>query len=108
MELVQHHERVWGQEQYPNRPSLHELISAPIVAMWAKVSILDPKKTAQNLETNQRPMLTAHQNWEEIDEMLTSIVLLGNTSPVANWKLSRVYLNQQAVKVRVQLQVLED
>src|SRR5260221_4560132 len=34
IELVELHERKWGTQAYPGRPSLQALMTAPIVALW--------------------------------------------------------------------------
>jgi len=53
-------------------------------------------------------MLTAHNSYEELDDLATSIVVAGAPSYASSWRLSRLYVNQKLVRVRVQLQILED
>jgi hypothetical protein len=53
-------------------------------------------------------MLTAHNSYEELDDLATSIVVAGASSYASNWRLSRLYINQKLVRVRVQLQILDE
>lgn len=107
MELVQLHEREWGTEIYPNRPSLADLLSAPIVAMWMGDA---PRPTPLSgrggigrlaVETTlpRRFLLSVHQRLEELDPLLLSMVVAGKPSPVANRKLLRLFVGQKPIKI---------
>jgi len=108
MELVQLHERMWGMEQYPQRPSLANLIGAPIVAMWVSGERRAADVKRATSATPERFMLTCHQTFEELDALVTSVVVSGSASFAAYWKLSRLYVNQKPVKVVVQVQVIDE
>jgi len=56
IDLVQAHERTWGTQSYPDRPSLAELLSAPIVAWWKAAKADDDKIRA-----------TVHNDLEDLD-----------------------------------------
>ena len=111
LELVQLHERQWGMEPYQGRPSLADLLASPVVAMWvatAKGAPSDRKRvTANAARPPERFMFTVHKNFEELDDLATSILVMGNPSVAANWKLSRLFIEQKPVKVRAQIQVIE-
>ncbi len=107
MELVQLHEREWGTELYPNRPSLADLLNAPIVAMWTGDA---PRPAALSgrggigrltVETTlpQRFLLSVHQRLEELDPLLLSMVVAGKPSPATNRKLLRLFVGQKPIKV---------
>ncbi|MDL1921181.1 hypothetical protein FBQ95_01065 [Chloroflexi bacterium CFX3] len=107
MELVQLHEREWGTEIYPNRPSLADLLNAPIVAMWTGDA---PRPTSLSgrggmgrlaVETTlpRRFLLSVHQRLEELDPLLLSMVVAGKPSPTANRKLLRLFVGQKPIKV---------
>jgi hypothetical protein len=111
LELIQLHERMWGMEQYQGRPSLADLLAVPVVAMWvaaSRVPPADPKrKTSNTSQPSERFMLTAHKTFEELDDLATSVLIIGKPSFATNWKLSRLYVKQKPVKVRVQVQVID-
>jgi len=106
MELVQLHEREWGTELYPNRPSLAELLSAPIVAMWtsdaARYTTLSgrgvPRYTPE-VNPSSRFMLSVHQRLEELDPLLLAMVVAGKAGPTANRKLVRLFIGQKPIKI---------
>ncbi len=112
MEFVQLHERQWGLEQYPGRPSLSELVQCPIVAMWVvfekRPAAVKRVTSGPNADLEQRFMLTAHRNYEELDQFVTSAVLSGGTSPASNWKLVRVFVEQKPVKVLARIQIIDE
>ncbi len=103
LELIQIHERAWGQEQYPGRPSLATLLNSPIVVMWYKSEFTDKKQPLKD-----RFMLTVHPTWEDLDTLVTNALVLGHPSHAANWKLSKVFFNQKPVRISLQVQVLEE
>lgn len=106
MELVQLHERQWGTELYPDRPSLAELLSAPIVAMWTsdatRYTTLSGRGTPRytpEVNTPSRFMLSVHQRLEELDPLLLAMVVAGKVAPSANRKLVRLFIDQKPIKI---------
>jgi hypothetical protein len=59
--LVQEHERSWGGERYPGRPSLEALLNAEVVAFWHE----DDEQTARKV--NDRYFVTLHRDLAEIE-----------------------------------------
>jgi len=117
MELVQLHERTWGMEQYPGRPSLAELLSSPLIAMWSG----DIKQTSTytapskrlaapaNDATPARFMFSIHKSVPELDAVFLAMCVAGNTHPLANRKLFKIYLNQKPLKIKgIRLLVSEE
>ncbi|MCS6872929.1 MAG: hypothetical protein NZ571_15900 [Anaerolineae bacterium] len=106
MELVQLHEREWGTELYPNRPSLADLLNAPIVAVWVGEPTRSPTTSARSKlhvssssATRSRIMLSVHRRLEELDPIILSLVLAGKNTPLANRKLLYLFVQQKPVKV---------
>jgi hypothetical protein len=108
MEFIQLHERQWGTEQYEGRPSLAELLNAPIVAVWSGkapvatttgyVSPASAKR--QTLAVNDNKFLvTCHHDVDELEKVLADIVLLKRVSPFSYRKLARIYVRQQEMEV---------
>ncbi|GAB4544772.1 MAG: hypothetical protein OHK0023_02080 [Anaerolineae bacterium] len=105
--LVELHERMWGTTQYAGRPSLAQLLNAPIVAVWSGHAeiVVDPKRPnlprRETTTTADRSfILTCHQTLEEIDSLLTEVVLLAKATPFANRRLSKLYVNQKPVELQ--------
>jgi hypothetical protein len=109
IEFVQLHERQWGVEQYPGRPSLADLVQYPIVAMWLVNEKRSPaaKRATPVSAEQERFMLTAHRNYEELDELATNSLLSGSTGPTSNWKLVKVFVDQKPVKICARIQIID-
>jgi hypothetical protein len=107
VELVQLHERIWGMEKYPHRPSLESLLSSPIVAVWTAGNKASGGKRATAETAPERFMLTTHQSYRELDDIATSIVVVGSPSFASTWRLYKLFLYQKVVKVQIRVEVPE-
>jgi len=62
LQYVELHERTWGDDMYPDRPGLEDILSAEIVAFW-RVS------RRGKLEPNYR--ITLHDNLIEVERRIS-------------------------------------
>ncbi|MCS6873046.1 MAG: hypothetical protein NZ571_16505 [Anaerolineae bacterium] len=106
MELVQLHEREWGTELYPDRPSLIDLLNAPIVAVWvgeptrlAATSARSKPYVPSSSTPQSRIMLSVHQRLEELDPLVLSLVVAGKNTLMPNRKLLYLFIQQKPVKI---------
>lgn len=94
LELVELHERSWGAERYPFRPSLQAILDSPVVTFWRP---LDKKR-------GDRYTITLYNDLHEIEQMYTQLLFRSSVQPPIA-RLARLYVNQEryAVKaVRIQ------
>lgn len=88
IERVQEHERTWGNDSYPGRPSLSEVLSAPVVVFWQR------KKDKKTSET-----ITIHDSVEELERyfarLLLAVIDSGDSRAVPI-----VYQNQKRMTIR--------
>jgi hypothetical protein len=89
MELIQAHERSWGMEQYPGRPSLADMLSRPVVALWS----------GDDKSGKGRFTVTVHNQIEELDDICLGMIVAGKVTPSSNRRLARVFVKQKQVKV---------
>src|SRR5947209_3454567 len=98
MELVQLHERMWGTEQYSDRPSLADLINAPIVVIWMEIkSHRDIKRGDPRADYF---MFTVHKNTDELSVVLMEALMAGKVTMKPCRKISKVFVNQQLMKIK--------
>lgn len=90
MELVQHHERGWGLEQYPERPTLIDLLNQPVVVFWSGMD-----KSPQ-----QRLTASIHSSVDELNHVLLKLILASKTTPTSAQRLFRLFVNKQIVEVK--------
>jgi len=102
IEYVQHHERVWGTEHYPDRPTLAQILDAEIVVFW---QLLGP----ENIQ-NRRFRVTLHETLDEIEQYYTKMVFRSQIEPPKD-RIHRIWHNQNRVRivdVKVQFTFEED
>ncbi len=89
MELIQAHERSWGMDQYPGRPSLADLLSRPIVVFWS-----GDDKTGKGRFT-----ISVHESADELNDIILNMILASKVTPSSTRRLSRIFVKQKPVKV---------
>lgn len=72
IDRVQEHERAWGNEGYPDRPALADVLSAPVVAFW---HLVKSGKPAERQIITLHDDLSALEQWYVKAVMRTSVVL---------------------------------
>lgn len=92
-ELVQLHERTWGTDTYPKRPTLMELLNSPVVAMWSST----------DRKLKDRVLFSTHQSIAELEEVLSEILLVSKVTVFNERKLSRLYYKQRPVKFKLRV-----
>jgi hypothetical protein len=89
MELVQAHERGWGTEQYTGRPSLADMLNRRIVVFWS----------GDDKSGKGRFTVTVHDSADELNEIILNMILANKVSLSSTRRLSRIFVEQKAVKV---------
>jgi hypothetical protein len=103
MELVQLHERSWGMEQYPGRPSLSEVLSSPVVVMWTgeiKSAVYPSRRVSESQNVPSRFMFSAHKHVDELNEVLLNMIMSSKATPSTSRRLMRIFLNQKPIKIK--------
>lgn len=90
IEYVQHHERLWGVENYKDRPSLADMFGADIVVFW---QLLGP----ENLQ-NQKFRVTLHDTLDEIERYYTKMVFRSQIQPPKE-RIHRIWRKQKRVRI---------
>lgn len=90
MDMVQSHERAWGNTAYANRPDLSAILQSPVVVFWKPA---DPKKA------NDQLTITLHKGLQELEQHFSKIIFrssAGYPDEVA----VRIFENQKRVAVK--------
>lgn len=88
IELVQNHERAWGKTAYPNRPTLAQLLAAPIVAWWLPAKAEDT-----------RLMATTHDTLDALNVYATRLIVYSRVA-MPDKRLVMLHINQRKAAVR--------
>jgi hypothetical protein len=89
LDLVELHERAWGREGYPNKPSLADIMSSPIVVFW-KPREPDDKKY-RGLHT-----ITLHESIRDVEIYLLKLLTRALTDYPDRY-MYRIYDNKHRV-----------
>jgi hypothetical protein len=102
MELIQMHERSWGMQTYPGRPSLTELITGPVVAMWeGERPLVSPSRRGSSaIPEHGRFMLSVHQHVDELHGLLYAMLVAGKPLPKDKRRLARIFVEQKEVHIK--------
>jgi hypothetical protein len=100
MDWVQLHERARGNRSYVGRPSLEEILVAPIVTFW------------RTLRESEQPPYTIklYQDLRDVEKYLTQLLLRSSANPPQE-TLARIYANRKRVTVsaaQIQFQEVDD
>lgn len=71
MKCVELHERAWGQETYPKRPALSQILEAEIVVFWKKR--YDPN-TSRKKAQDELWTITLHTHQTALEEFFMTIL----------------------------------
>jgi hypothetical protein len=91
MDYVQHHERVWGHDAYPNRPKLQQMLDAPIVVFWQDIG-------PENMQ-NRRFRVTLHDKLDEIEDFISKALQRTHTE-LLNERIHRIFKRGVRVKIK--------
>lgn len=88
MEYVQLHERTWGDEDYPNRPDLIDILRAPVCVFWLHVE-----------DGRRRYSVSVHKDMRDIEEYMTQILFRRNIKD-ATRRIARIFTNGKPTRIK--------
>jgi hypothetical protein len=91
LEIVQQHERMWGQQMYAGRPALAEILSSPVVALW--------RVFGKDGKPDKRYVLTLHKDTSEIEGVMTK-ALLRLELGAPDRQFMHLYQNHQRLQIQ--------
>src|SRR5258708_38656532 len=95
IELIELHERKWGTQAYPGRPSLQALMTSPIVALWT---------------FKKRFIFSAHAKAQELNDIVDNLVrtgeyfhLTGEYTLLHECRLTKIFVNKQPIEFKISI-----
>jgi len=93
LEMVQNHERQWGQADYTGRPTLKRLLEAPVVVFW---------RTANDTP----PVVTTYDALEEVGRQLARQLIVGDK---IDRGLMKIFVDRRPMRIAsVNVEFAED
>lgn len=86
LKIVQTHERAWGSDSYPKRPTLEQMLQSPVVVFWRHGK-------------EDRWRATLHDDLKGLQAALTKMVLRINLSPPKR-SIARIYAHKRRVCIK--------
>jgi hypothetical protein len=90
MDWIQEHERTWGNETYPARPNLEELLEAPVVVFWQPNNPKDQKT---------RSTVTLHENLDVVEQHLSKLLFRVQVE-LPDRRIVQIFPNRKPVRVK--------
>lgn len=87
MELVQAHERAWGQQAYPGRPDMFDVFNSPVVVFWESTK-----------EEPQPPTITLHVSLEDVEKYFLRL-LFSRAIQTTDKRIAHVFQNQKRMVI---------
>lgn len=88
---VQDHERSWGNETYTGRPTLQELLRAPVVVFWQPVST-DGKG-------GSRYTASLHTSLDDVEQYFAKLILRAQID-LPKQRLYRIFASGKEMRVK--------
>lgn len=89
MRYVELHERAWGMDRYTGRPSLQDLMNAPVVAFWYL-----------NNRRETRFVATLHQDVKELNAYASQLVVHSSKVRHPEKRLTKLFVQGREVLVK--------
>src|SRR5690242_6202714 len=86
---VQLHERLWGMDTYPERPTLGEMLNAPVAALWYPAA--EDDKAKKDIFKQERFTVTLHKDLREIETYITRLMFRMSVQTPRH-RLARVFV----------------
>lgn len=90
IDRVQEHERAWGNEGYPDRPALADILNAPVVAFWHVVKAGKPA---------ERQIITLHDDLSALEQWYVKTVMR-SAIVLPDRLLAAAYVNGRRVRIK--------
>jgi hypothetical protein len=94
---VELHERMWGMETYPGRPTLEEILSAPVLALWYPPDEEEAAKT--DFFKQERFTLTLHEDLQAIESYINRLIFRLSVK-MPRQRLAKVFTSGKEVKMK--------
>lgn len=106
IDFAQEHERAWGNEQYLNRPTLADILNAPVVVFWKPNNVTDDNPRPKN-PPPMRETITLHQSLSDVEQFITRMVFRTGVQPLDK-QLMRIFRGGKRVKIKGVRIIFED
>lgn len=88
MEFVQYHERSWGDEDYPSRPDLIDILRSPVCVFWQELG-----------NQSNRYTVSLHHDMREIEEYMAQLIFRRNNI-APDKRLVRIFTNAKPTRIK--------
>jgi hypothetical protein len=93
LDFVQEHERSWGTETYPNRPTLGQFLSSSVVVFW------EPVEAKKDTKTHPRYTASLHDSLNDVEAYFIKL-LFRSQIELPKSRIIRIFSDQKPVKVK--------
>ncbi|MFW5748071.1 MAG: hypothetical protein ACOCYT_00510 [Chloroflexota bacterium] len=85
---VEKHEREWGNQSYPGRPTLMEIMTAPIVIFW------------EGKEKRVHEVISLHQSLDEVERYFLRMLIARKSNSEDNQRVADIFKDQKRMTIK--------
>jgi hypothetical protein len=93
LDYVQEHERTWGNEIYPGKPTLQDFLKAGVVVFWQVVG------ADKNIKSAPRYTATIHKQLSELEDYFAKLLFRAQVEPPKN-RVVQIFSNGKPVLIK--------
>jgi hypothetical protein len=93
LDYVQEHERTWGNEIYPGKPTLQDFLKADVVVFWQVVG------ADKNIKSAPRYTATIHKALNELEAYFAKLLFRAQVEPPKN-RVVQIFANGKPVRIK--------
>ncbi len=104
LDYVQEHERTWGNDIYPGKPTLQDFLQAGAVVFWQAVG------ADKNIKEAPRYTASIHKELSELEDYFAKLLFRAQVEPPKN-RVVQIFANGKPVRikaVKVEFEVREN
>lgn len=89
LEFVQAHEREWGRDSYPGKPSLAQMLESPVVVF----------SRPTNEKEKTRMTATLYADMRGVEDHFTKLVMRAQIE-LPKYRIAHVFCNQKSMRIK--------
>jgi hypothetical protein len=93
LDYVQQHERTWGNQTYPNKPNLQQVLEANVVVFWLPIG------SERNIKEAPQYTITLHDELRELEDYFAKLLFRAQIEPPKQ-RVAQIFAKGKRVRIK--------